>query len=177
MGFTLGGIDELHDPDVRLMIACDAEDHVVGVTSWLPTYRDGEVVGWTLDFMRRALDGPNGVMEFLIARSAELFRDQSIEFMSLSTAPLARGDAGQSEEPTAVSRVLQYVGTRLEPVYGFRSLFNFKRKFQPEFRPLSMAYPDSLALPAIGLALARAYVPSMSLRQSIQFLRNISQRG
>jgi phosphatidylglycerol lysyltransferase len=176
MGFTLGGIDELRDPDVRLMIACDAEDHVVGVTSWLPTYRDGEVVGWTLDFMRRALDGPNGVMEFLIARSAELFRDQSIEFMSLSTAPLARGDSGQSEEPTAVSRVLQYIGTRLEPVYGFRSLFNFKRKFQPEFRPLSMAYPDALALPAIGLALARAYVPSMSLRQSIQFLRNISQR-
>ncbi|MDQ1527380.1 MAG: hypothetical protein QOG18_1993, partial [Microbacteriaceae bacterium] len=36
--------------------------------------------------------------------------------------------------------------------------------------------PDALALPAIGVALARAYLPSMSVRGSIQFLRNIGQR-
>lgn len=35
-----------------------------GVTSWLPTWRDGRIVGWTLDFMRHRTDSPNG-MEFL----------------------------------------------------------------------------------------------------------------
>jgi phosphatidylglycerol lysyltransferase len=58
-------------------------------------------------------------------------------------------------------------------VYGFSSLLVFKQKFKPEFRPLLMAYPDPLALPAIGLALARAYLPSMSLRQSIRFVRSL----
>ncbi len=176
MGFTLGSIDELRDPAVRLMIASDASDHVVAITSWLPTYRAGEVIGWTLDFMRRTPNGSNGVMEFLIARSAERFRDEGAEFMSLSTAPLARGEGDDSEATSGATRVLEYIGTRLEPVYGFRSLLNFKRKFQPEFRPLAMAYPDALALPAIGVALARAYVPSMSFHRSIRFLRSIGQR-
>ncbi len=171
MGFTLGGIDELHDPEVRLMLACDSEDRVIGVTSWLPTWKKGVVVGWTLDFMRRSPDGINGIMEFLIARCAEQFQAQEIQFMSLSAAPLARGS--NDEAPSTAERMLGYIGSRLEPVYGFRSLFAFKRKFQPELRRLSMAYPDSLALPTIGLALARAYVPSLSVRESIRFVRNL----
>ncbi|MCU1423207.1 MAG: Lysyl-tRNA synthetase [Microbacteriaceae bacterium] len=169
MGFTLGGVDELRDPDVMLMLAVDAEDRVLGITSWLPGWRDGRVVGWTLDFMRRTPDGMNGVMEFLIARCAEQFRAQGIEWMSLSAAPLASGGA------STPSRLLGYIGARLEPVYGFRSLFTFKRKFDPQLLPLSMAYPDPLALPAIGVALARAYVPSLSVRQSIRFVRSLGQ--
>jgi len=171
MGFTLGGMDELRDPDVRLMIACDVDDRVIGVTSWLPTWKQGVVVGWTLDFMRRSPDGMNGIMEFLIARCAELFKAQGIEFMSLSAAPLARGT--EDGAPSTAERMLGYIGTRLEPVYGFRSLFAFKRKFDPELRRLSMAYPDPLALPAIGVALARAYVPTLSVGQSIQFVRSL----
>jgi phosphatidylglycerol lysyltransferase len=174
MGFTLGGIDELREADVRLMIAFDENDRVIGVTSWLPCYRDGVVIGWTLDFMRRSPDGMNGIMEFLIARSAERFRDDGIEFMSLSGAPLARSKSDDDAvRETAAARILGYIASRLEPVYGFQSLFQFKRKFQPEFHNLAMAYPDPLALPAIGLALARAYVPSLSLRQSARFVRSL----
>jgi phosphatidylglycerol lysyltransferase len=174
MGFTLGGIDELRDDEVRLMIAVDANDSIVGVTSWLPSYTNGAVTGWTLDFMRRVPDGPNGVMEFLIARSAEQFRDDGIEFLSLSTAPLTRDNSSVLEN-TGIARMLRYIGSRLEPVYGFTSLFNFKRKFQPVFRPVYMAYPDSLSLPAIGLALARAYVPELGPRQAVRFMRSLGR--
>ena len=174
MGFTLGGIDELSDDEVRLMVAIDTDERIVGVTSWLPSFREGRVTGWTLDFMRRVPDGPNGVMEFLIARSAEQFRDDGVEFLSLSTAPLTRGTQHDLEN-TSIARILRYIGTRLEPVYGFQSLFNFKRKFRPEFRPVYMAYPDSLALPAIGVALARTYVPSMSPRQALEFVRSLGR--
>jgi phosphatidylglycerol lysyltransferase len=34
-----------------------------------------------------------------------------------------------------------------------------------------MAYPDPLALPAIGAALGRAYLPSVSVSQTVRFLR------
>jgi phosphatidylglycerol lysyltransferase len=169
MGFTLGGIDELRDADTELMIAVDTDDRLVGITSWMPSYRAGKVTGWTLDFMRRAPESMNGVMEFLIARSAERFAAEGAEFMSLSTAPLAQSetDAGQT------GRVLAWIAAALEPVYGFRSLFQFKRKFQPELHPVLMAYPDALVLPALGVALARAYLPSMSVRQSLRFMRDV----
>lgn len=176
LGFTLGGLDELRDPDVRLMLAIDSDDRILAVTSWLPTYRGGEVIGWTLDFMRRGSDTMNGVMEFLISETASLLKDRpEVEFLSLSAAPLARKDTPQSEGETGslAARMLDFLGRTLEPVYGFRSLFAFKRKFQPEFHPLFMAYPDPVALPAIGVALARAYLPTLTMREAAAFVRSL----
>ncbi|HXD60876.1 MAG TPA: DUF2156 domain-containing protein [Lacisediminihabitans sp.] len=172
LGFTLGGLDELRDPAVALLLAIDEDDTIQAVTSWMPSYQGGEIVGWTLDFMRRRPDSMNGVMEFLIATAALRMQQQGIETMSLSAAPLARSqDAAAGAGRT--QRLLGFLARTLEPVYGFASLLAFKQKFQPEFRPLLMAFPDPLALPAIGFALARAYLPSMSLRQSIRFVRSL----
>ncbi|WP_368496754.1 bifunctional lysylphosphatidylglycerol flippase/synthetase MprF [Herbiconiux sp. A18JL235] len=164
MGFTLGGVDELTDPEVRLMVAVDAEGSVQGVTSWLPTFQQGEVTGWTLDFMRRRPDGMNGVMEFLIARTIQQAQLDGVSFVSLSAAPLATsGDDAPG--------VLSYLSRVLEPVYGFRSLMRFKAKFRPEHRPLHLCCPDPLALPGIGYALGRAYLPTTSTRQAVRALR------
>ncbi len=171
MGFTLGGIDELRDPSVRLMLAIDEDGHVEGVTSWLPRYRDGVVVGWTLDFMRRRPGSINGVMEFLIAEAAIRMRDDGIESMSLSAAPLAHTSRPGAEDRSVMDRVLGFISVSLEPVYGFRSLLAFKRKFQPEYHPLIMAFPDPVALPAIGVALVRAYLPGISMRQAASLAR------
>ncbi len=164
MGFTLGGLNELRDPDVALMLAIDPDGQVQAVTSWLPTFRNGEIIGWTLDFMRRRPESINGVMEFLIAETAMRMQEAGIEFLSLSGAPLAH-TAHLTDQNSTIERMLDYLSSSLEPVYGFRSLLNFKRKFQPEFHPLLMAYPDQAALPAIGIALTRVYLPTLSLRQ------------
>ncbi|WP_223690428.1 bifunctional lysylphosphatidylglycerol flippase/synthetase MprF [Leifsonia poae] len=172
MGFTLGGLDELRDPAVGLMLAVDENGRIEAVTSWLPTYRNGLVVGWTLDFMRRRPGSINGVMEFLIAESATRMRDEGVEFMSLSAAPLAHtAEGGPETERSGMDRTLGFLSASLEPVYGFRSLLKFKRKFQPELHPLIMAYPDPVALPAIGVALARAYLPQLSVRQAANLVR------
>ena len=179
MGFTLGGIDELRDPEVRLMLAINESDgpehgRIEAVTSWLPSYRNGIVIGWTLDFMRRRPDSINGVMEFLIAEAATRMKEDGIEFMSLSAAPLAHTAGTADEDKDTMDRLLGYLSSSLEPVYGFRSLLKFKRKFQPEMHPLIMAYPEAVALPAIGLALVRAYLPGLSVRQAATFVRGRS---
>ncbi|SDG92845.1 Lysylphosphatidylglycerol synthetase, C-terminal domain, DUF2156 family [Lentzea fradiae] len=166
MGFTLGGLDELTGDGVRCLLAVDGDRTVHGITSWLPVYADGEVVGWTLDFMRRRTHGFRGSTEFLIASAARGFQAEGARFLSLSGAPLARLDRG--ERPRAVQRVLDLTGQVLEPVYGFRSLFAFKAKFQPVYRPMFMAYPDSAALPRIANAVGRAYLPHLNARQGLR---------
>lgn len=170
MGFTLGGVDEMRDPAVRTLVAQDATGRVLAVTSWLPSHREGRVVGWTLDVMRRTEAAPNGVMEFLVASAAERMRDDGVERLSLSAAPLAQ--AGENAAPSdGVQSLLELVGGVLEPVYGFRSLLRFKQKFGPDLHPLVLAYPDPVALPSIGLAVVRAYLPDLSLRQAVALAR------
>jgi lysylphosphatidylglycerol synthetase-like protein (DUF2156 family) len=171
MGFTLGGLAELDDPHVRLLLAVDPDGTVQAVTSWLPVRRDGAVVGWTLDFMRRRTVGPSGIMEFLIATAAQDVQAEGGLFLSLSGAPLARTD--EAAPVVGVARLLDIIARRLEPVYGFRSLLAFKAKFQPSYRPLYLGYPDPVALPAIGTALTRAYLPDLTPRELTRLVRAV----
>jgi lysylphosphatidylglycerol synthetase-like protein (DUF2156 family) len=162
LGFTLGGVEELLDPEVRLMLAIGPEERVEAATSWLPTWRDGEQIGLTLDLMRRRPGGMNGVIEFLIAAVMGAAQQRGLEFVSLSAAPLALSEEEQQSE-ALLARTLATLARILEPAYGFRSLASFKEKFQPRLVPLVLAYPDAIALPAIGVAVARAYLPDVSM--------------
>jgi lysylphosphatidylglycerol synthetase-like protein (DUF2156 family) len=171
MGFTLGGLTELHDPAVRCLLAVTAAGHVQAVTSWLPGYRDERIVGWTLDYMRRGPDAFPGSMEFLIATALTTFRDEGAEWVSLSGVPLA-WPAGA--EPTGtLGRATEALAAVLEPVYGFRSLLAFKAKFDPQYRPLLLAYPDPAALPAVVNAVMRAYVPHLGATQLTRLVRRL----
>lgn len=180
MGFTLGGLDELKDPDVRLMLAVADDGRIEAVTSWLPVHGAGEVIGWTLDFMRRAPGSDNGVMEFLIASAALHLQQEGVRFLSLSGAPLATkpGSAAGNEDGrgAGIAAFLAWLSRTLEPAYGFGSLFRFKAKFHPQYSTLFMALPDIAALPVVGVALARAYLPDVSTRQSMVLARVLGRR-
>jgi len=161
MRFTLGTLAEADDPEVRLSLAVDPAGTIQGFTSWLPVHRAGEPVGWTLDLMRRRDDGFRPVMEFLIGESALAFRDEGYEFLCLSAAPLAKAPErlDENSDGRVLQRILDFLGAVLEPFYGFRSLFQFKQKFNPVHRPQYLVYPDETALVEIGVAIVRAYLP------------------
>ncbi|MDQ1122913.1 bifunctional lysylphosphatidylglycerol flippase/synthetase MprF [Microbacterium trichothecenolyticum] len=173
MGFTLGSLDELRDRDVRLLLAVDANGRIEAVTSWMPSWTDGTVTGWTLDFMRRRTNGPNGMMEFLIAKAALQLQDEGATVLSLSGAPLADDPDGPADgDPAPLRAVLRWLAEVLEPAYGFASLFRFKGKFRPRYRPLALAYRDPLQLPAIGAAVGRAYLPGASRHEMVALAKS-----
>jgi lysylphosphatidylglycerol synthetase-like protein (DUF2156 family) len=91
--------------------------------------------------------------------------------LSLSGAPLARVD--RDLRPEGLQRLLDTAGRALEPVYGFRSLLAFKAKFQPQYQPLYIAYPDPAALPAITNAIGRAYLPRTTPTQLLRLSRRL----
>lgn len=176
MGFTLGGLEELKDPETRILLAVDESGFVHGVTSWMPVYREGTVIGLTLDFMRRR--NGDGVfpasMEFLIASAAQDAKEEGFEILSLSGAPLAHSDP--TAERTGLDRLLDYLGGRMEPLYGFRSLLTFKAKFRPVFEPMYLVIPDSGRLASIGLAVAHAYLPEMKAKDVVGIIQAMGSK-
>jgi lysylphosphatidylglycerol synthetase-like protein (DUF2156 family) len=111
-------------------------------------------------------------MEFLIGTAALDLQGQGAQFLSLSGAPLAQ--ANPDDDQAGVQRLLQVIGGTMEPVYGFRSLLRFKAKFQPEYRPMYLCYPEAAALPRIGLAISRAYLPNMTVRQVVRMMGQLT---
>ncbi|GAB3582704.1 bifunctional lysylphosphatidylglycerol flippase/synthetase MprF [Leifsonia lichenia] len=176
MGFTLGALAELKDPDVALYLALDPDGGLQAITSWLPSYRDGKVVGYTIDFMRRGDASIPGIMEFIIASAALRMQGEGVEVLSLSGAPLATKPVSDGEapaDPTTMDRLLGFLGRALEPAYGFASLFKFKSKFNPTYETIYMAYPDPVALPGIGSAIGKAYLPDAHAREYLALARTL----
>ncbi|MDX2376262.1 DUF2156 domain-containing protein [Microbacterium sp. LRZ72] len=163
MRFTLGTLQEAEDSEVRLAIAIAPNGDVDGFLSWLPIYgEDGQVRGWTLDLMRRRDGGFGPVMEYLIGASARDFGAEGAQILSLSGAPLAHDT---KPDDGVVAQLLGNLSHTLEPVYGFRSLHRFKKKFNPRYEPIYLLYRDEGDLPPIAAGLTRAFLPDATLRQ------------
>ena len=169
MGFTLGSIAEMKDPDTMLLLAVDEDKRIHGITSWLPVYENGSLAGYTLDVMRRDAEGFRPVIEYLLAEAAIKGNELGLKFVSLSGAPLA---PSQSKEMAGLlDATLDKVGETMEPLYGFRSLAASKYKFHPQHQGWYMAYNDELALPAIGLAVSSCYLPQLKARDAVNAVR------
>ena len=170
MGFTLGGVRELAVPETRILVAIDADSTIHAVTSWLPVYRGGKIIGLTLDVMRRRTTGWRPAIEFLIGKAALSAQEEGLEFLSLSGAPLRRS----ADDTSVFGPLTDALAAIMEPLYGFTSLHAFKRKFKPRTQPLYLAVPEPTALATVGLAISHAYVPSVSPAQTLTLLASVT---
>ena len=158
MEFVLGDLSTILRGDAVVTVAVDAQGWVHAFASWLPVPARS---GWVIDLMQRGDPSMSGAMEFLIARSFLHFKSQGVEMASLASAPLA--DLDRDPDRSLVQGLLGQVFERVRDPYDFRSLFEFKEKFQPHWEPVYLAYRSETELPTLGLALARAHMPTLDL--------------
>ncbi|HLZ80181.1 MAG TPA: phosphatidylglycerol lysyltransferase domain-containing protein [Ktedonobacteraceae bacterium] len=110
--------------------------------------------GWALDLMRRTPDAPPGIIELLIVRSIERFRDKGAQVVSLGTVAMA--DTRQ-ELNASQKQLANFAFEHLKFLETHRSLLRFKQKFQPCWESRYIAVSTTLALPKIALALLRVH--------------------
>ena len=146
MSFTVGrfSLDALAAAPVFI---CRSAARVEAFCSWLP-YAGGRCV--VLDLMRKRSDAPSGVMDLLIARSLLLLHERGFTGASLANAPLA--NVGEPQRPLEKGVALLF--EKLNGFYGYKNLFQFKKKFAPEWHGRFIAYPRGADLPRIAYALA-----------------------
>ncbi len=159
-GFCMGQFDPHHLSDVWLSVAWNpAQQRAEAFATFVPIWARR---GWALDLLRRRPDAVSGVSEFLIVKTVEKVRDRGDQMLSLSLSALAKVErevSAAGDGPTADDRARELLMQRLARFYDFKGVFRWKQKFDPEFEPRDLVYPDPLALPRIALALVRAQSP------------------
>ena len=151
-GFSMA-LDALggeHQRDSILAMACDASGEIRGFLHFVPTYGRPAM---SLSFMRRERETPNGINEFLIARSIAALREQGIEEVSLNFAAFARV---MHDPANARERILGRLIALGNPFFQLESLYRFNAKFFPRWAPRYLVYEGSLGLARTGLAAMRA---------------------
>jgi phosphatidylglycerol lysyltransferase len=159
MTFDMGSfsLEEIRRNGVA--VALDAGGQAVAFATWRPFARGH---GQALDMMRSLPQGRN-VMDFVLVESIRHFHARGIREISLGSAPLANAQRNgrylQAEE-----KVVQFLFENLNRIYGYKSLFEFKRKYRPTWRGRYIAYRRGTPLPLIGLALVRVHAPAGLLK-------------
>jgi phosphatidylglycerol lysyltransferase len=153
LGYSLGTLSTLSDPDITVGLAFGAGGRLEAFVSWLPVPARK---GLTLDLMRRRPDSIYGVIEALIVRSIEVAAGRGIEEVSLGVAPRVI-PAGETSGP--LDRALRAMYWGLDRFQRSRTLHRFKAKFRPRWEDRYLAVPGASTLPEVLIALVLAHVP------------------
>ena len=135
-------------------VALDPAGHALAFATWRP-FAQG--TGQALDLMRSLPRGRN-VMDFVLVESILHFRENGINDISLGNAPLANTEKKSTRLPTE-GLAVQFLFENLNRIYGYKSLFEFKRKYRPQWQGRYVAYHRGVHLPLVGLALLRVHAP------------------
>lgn len=154
---TLGRLPRESDADCELVVAMEG-GYVWGYLSLVPV-ASGE--SWSLDAMRRRLDSPNGLTEFLVLRAASMYRDRGCKTLSLNFATLA--DTQGELESRALAGTRRFLWENLSSVYQLKSLYQFNSKFNPVWRSRYLAYNEILKIPKLAMAVTQCEAPIQGL--------------
>ncbi|HKV57929.1 MAG TPA: phosphatidylglycerol lysyltransferase domain-containing protein [Ktedonobacteraceae bacterium] len=171
MGFSMGRFDPYGDKEQMYALAVDKTNRVHAFVTFVPIYGRN---GWGLDLMRRADQAAPGAMERLLASSIEHLGMEGADVVSLGLAPMSDVNcANHTLLGTSMNFLTQHFGNPRKN----RSLFNFKKKFQPRWESRYLVYSSTLTLPKVGWALYRAHQRDVSLLTTLyRSLKGLSVR-
>ncbi len=154
MTFDLGSFTPESLQRAELCVLFDEKNRPVAFASWLPY---AQATGRSIDLMRHR-SSHRGVMDALIAESLLDFRRRGLAQASLGNAPLANTESGSVD--SLEEKVIRYLFERLDAYYGYKSLFEFKRKFHPNWRGRHVAYRSVAHLLPAAAAIVRVHLPT-----------------
>ncbi|MDD5859281.1 MAG: DUF2156 domain-containing protein [Eubacteriales bacterium] len=127
--FAVGTMMLDRECDKRYFYAVD-KDGVMQGFHVLNPYLSGK--GWIVDIMRRRDGCPHGVMELLFHDEMELLKKEGAAEASFGIAPLFNTE--DEPHPTAFEKGEHYVFENMNYIYGFKSLYEAKNKFNPTWK-------------------------------------------
>jgi len=149
-GFTMGAfsVDEVRRTPV--FAAVGPNGRVLAFMNVIRSYAPGET---TIDLMRHRRDAPEGAMDFLFVKLFEAQKQRGFTRFSLGMAPMAGFREG--EEAGAEERSVQYFLQRLNFLFSYTGLLQYKAKFATHWEPRYTVYRNIFDLPRLAMALTR----------------------
>jgi phosphatidylglycerol lysyltransferase len=109
-----------------------------------------------IDLMRRKNSIPNGLMEYLIVKTALWLQEKGYRRLSLGLTPLS----GIENPENIAEASVKFFYENLNRFYNYKGLRLFKNKFKPRWEPRYLAYENNLLLPKIALGLLEVMKPN-----------------
>jgi lysylphosphatidylglycerol synthetase-like protein (DUF2156 family) len=147
-GFSMACARRVGDgpTDAELFVAVRDDGVPGGFLRVLPV--PGDPRAFTLDAMRRDPEAPNGMTEFLVAKTVEVLRERGAERFSVNFAVMGRLYRDDHENSRG-DNVLEQFFRPFNRFFPFKSLYEINRRFRPGWVSRFLVYRSHLQLPFI----------------------------
>ena len=151
---TLSRLFDERDTGLLLAVCMDPEGNPVAFNQYIPA---SHVNGYSLDLMRRTNDpdAPNGLTDFVIIETINWMAERGLNGLGLNFAVMravVADETGSGPWHSAEKSLLHHFSDTMQ----IESLWNFNKKYDPQWRPRYSVADDRAHLPWAGLAIARA---------------------
>jgi lysylphosphatidylglycerol synthetase-like protein (DUF2156 family)/UDP-2,3-diacylglucosamine pyrophosphatase LpxH len=151
---TLSRMFDERDPGLLLAVCMDPEGKPVAFNQYIPA---SHINGYSLDLMRRTSnpDAPNGLTDFVIIETIHWMAERGLTGLGLNFAVM-RAVVAEEDTSGPWRSAEKSLLHRFSDSMQIESLWNFNKKYYPEWRPRYSVADDRAHLPRAGLAIARA---------------------
>ncbi len=151
---TLSRMFDERDTGLLLAVCLGPDGLPVAFNQYVPA---NHVNGYSLDLMRRTSDpdAPNGLTDFVILETINWMAERGLNGLGLNFAVMravVAGEAGPGRWRSAERSLFH----RFSDSMQIESLWNFNKKYDPQWRARFSVADDRAHLPRAGLAIARA---------------------
>jgi len=150
--FSQGLFDEKELKNQTILSVENPEGKVAGFVNIIPDNDPGEA---NFDLMRKTEDAPNGTMDFLFVRMFEYLKTEGFKSCNMGMVPFSGIDKPENVQ----ERVLKLAFERIHRFGHYRSLRNYKEKFDPVWEMMYLAYDAPSDLIYLPSALERVFEP------------------
>jgi Uncharacterized conserved protein len=137
-GFSLGTYHESYLELAPVAVLRDNENRVAAFASIMPVYDNHTSI--SIDLMRHR-DGLSGVMDVLFVHLLQWAKSEGYQIFNLGMAPLA--SVGESVYAYRGEQLARWLFLKGSHFYGFQGIRRFKDKFDPEWEPRYLAFPQN----------------------------------
>jgi phosphatidylglycerol lysyltransferase len=149
-GFTMGTFDERSLRASPIVAAVDGAGRMQAFMNIIPSYYPGET---TIDLMRHRQDAPDGIMDYLFVKLFARQREKGFTRFNLGMAPMSGFQEG--ENASAEERAVHFFLQRLNFLFSYTGLYQYKKKFATSWEPRYEVYQNVRDLPRLAFALSK----------------------
>ncbi|MDD5598295.1 MAG: phosphatidylglycerol lysyltransferase domain-containing protein [Victivallaceae bacterium] len=160
-----------YEPDTRLFCA-RVEEQIVSFVLFEPMYKDGKIVGYMADFVRRLDNAPKGSFDLIYYEAGKIFKTEGAATLSFGLSPLADMENTENIHNPLISTIFNVNYNYGNDMYAYQGLDAHKKAYYdgetvarvPKYLVIGGAFPINHVLYVfrfIGVIPHQSYLASM----------------
>ena len=137
-GFSQGVFSAQELKKCTVLTVENSEAKILAFINIVPSYKGCE---GTYDLIRQSIDSPIGVLDYLMIKMIEYFKDNGYKTLNLGMAPMA-GIKGENVN----EQIINFYKENFKQASRLKGLFEYKNKFEPQWENRYLIYDQTFDL-------------------------------